>query len=122
MNKNLMKKTFNVAANVLLIVALAVMVIAVYLQNFYLAVGTIALSALCIVISVFAAEKMKISVILKDLNIYFFLVCIVVSVSVVIDNQLIFYVGLVLFILMILLYFIPMFVTEKEDKKNKKRK
>ena len=41
MNKNLLKKSCNVAANVLLIVALAVMVVAVYLQNYYLALATI---------------------------------------------------------------------------------
>ena len=122
MNKNLLKKSCNVAANVLLIVALAVMVVAVYLQNYYLALATITLSALCIVISVLGAEEMKLSKILKDLNIYFFIVCIVVCVSVIVNSQLVFYIGLVLFILMILLYFIPMFITEKEDKKKKKRK
>ena len=75
MNKNLLKKSCNVAANVLLIVALAVMVVAVYLQNYYLALATITLSVLCIVISVLGAEEMKLSKILKDLNIYFFIVC-----------------------------------------------
>jgi Ca2+/Na+ antiporter len=120
MNKNVLKSTFKAASNVLLILALGLMVVAVYLENFYLSIGGLVLSAASIVITVLSADELKAKSILKELNIYFFLVAIIVNLSVILNEKVLFYVGLVLFILMILLYFIPMFFEEKEEKQGKK--
>lgn len=122
MNKNVLKETFKVASNILLILSLGLMVVAVYLENFYLSLGGIVLSAVSIIITALSANELSLKGILKELNLYFFLVSVIVNLSVILNEKVLFYVGLVLFILMILLYFIPMFFEEKEDKKNKKRK
>ena len=122
MNKNVLKETFKVASNILLILSLGLMVVAVYLENFYLSLGGIVLSAVSIIITALSADELSLKGILKELNLYFFLVSVIVNLSVILNEKVLFYVGLVLFILMILLYFIPMFFEEKEDKKNKKKK
>ena len=122
MNKNVLKNTFKAASNVLLMIALGLMVVSVYLENFYLSFGGIVLSAVSIVITILSADELKAKSIFKELNLYFFLVAIVVNLSVILNEKVLFYVGLVLFILMILLYFIPMFFEEKEEKKIKKGK
>ena len=120
MKNESIKSSLKVASNILLFVALTLLVFTVWKENFYLAVATIALSVVSIAVSVFSYEKIDSKIFLKELNIYFFLVCIVISISKLISNQMLFYIGLVLFVLLIVLYFIPIFVEEKEDKKSKK--
>lgn len=113
--------TFKVASNALLFIGLILMVVTVWLENYYLSVGTIVVCAISLIITILGANKPKIIEALKDINLYFFVVCIVLSLSVTMANKILFYVGIVLFILVLFLYFIPMFVNEKEDnKKNKK--
>jgi len=120
MNKSVLKNSFKAASNVLLMISLALMVVAVYLENFYISVGGIVLSVASIAVTVLSANEFTFKSIFKELNMYFFVVAIVVNLSVMLNEKVLFYVGLVLFILMILLYFIPMFFEEKEDKKGKK--
>ena len=120
MNKSLLKNSFKAASNVLLMITLALMVVAVYLENFYISVGGITLSVVSIAVTVLSVDEFTFKSIFKELNMYFFVVSIVVNLSVMLSQKVLFYVGLVLFILMILLYFIPMFFEEKEDKKGKK--
>lgn len=126
MNKSVLKNSFKAASNILLMISLALMVVAVYLENFYLSVGGIALSVVSIIVTVLSADSFSLKSIFKELNMYFFIVAIIVNLSVLLNEKVLFYVGLVLFILMILLYFIPMFFEEKEDneqnKKNNKNK
>ena len=100
MNKNVLKNTFKAASNVLLMIALGLMVVSVYLENFYLSFGGIVLSAVSIVITILSADELKAKSIFKELNLYFFLVAIVVNLSVILNEKVLFYVGLVLFILM----------------------
>ena len=120
MNKSLLKNSFKAASNVLLMITLALMVVAVYLENFYISVGGITLSVVSIAVTVLSVDEFTFKSIFKELNMYFSVVAIVVNLSVMLSQKVLFYVGLVLFILMILLYFIPMFFEEKEDKKGKK--
>lgn len=120
MDKTALKKALKFAAGLLLFVSLGLMVLTVWLENFYLSIGSIVVSVVSLAVTILSAEKFDIKEIWKDLNIYFFLVSIVVCLSVTISSQILFYVGLVLFIFVILLYFIPLFVVENEDKKNKK--
>ena len=120
MDKTALKKALKFAAGLLLFVSLGLMVLTVWLENFYLSIGSIVVSVVSLAVTILSAEKFDIKEIWKDLNIYFFLVSIVVCLSVTISSQILFYVGLVLFIFVILLYFIPLFVVENEDKKTKK--
>lgn len=124
MNKSVLKSSLKVTSNILLFLSLALMVITVWLENFYVAVAAISVSGLGIIVSLFSNEGISLKIFTKDLNLYFFIVSIIISVSVIVANKTLFYVGLVLFLLMIFLYLIPLFVTEKEDKpsKNKKNK
>lgn len=121
MDKKAIKSTFKIASSILLFVGLALMVLTVWLENYYLSIGTIVVSVISIVITVLSVEKVTMKEIFKDINLYFYVVCIVLALSVTITNKMLFYVGLVLFILVIFLYFIPLFVEEKEDKKKGKK-
>lgn len=122
MNKSMLKSSLKIASNILLFLSLTLMVVTVWLENFYVAVAAITISGLGVLVSLFSNEKIDLKVFTKDLNLYFFIVSILVSVSVIIANQVLFYVGLVFFVLMIFLYLIPLFVTEKEDKPSKNKK
>lgn len=122
MNKSMLKSSLKIASNILLFLSLTLMVLTVWLENFYVAVAAISISGLGVLVSLFSNEKIGLKMFTKDLNFYFFIVGILVSVSVIIASQVLFYVGLVFFVLMIFLYLIPLFVTEKEDKPSKNKK
>ena len=121
MNKSVLKSSLKVASNILLFLSLALMVVTVWLENFYVAVAAIAISGVGVLVSLFSNEGINLKMFTKDLNLYFFIVSIIISVSVIVANQTLFYVGLVLFLLMIFLYLIPLFVTEKEEKQTTKK-
>lgn len=120
MNKKTIESTFKFASNLLLFIGLILMVLTVWLENYYLSIATIVVCVISMVITILGAEKPKIKEALKDINLYFYVVCIILSLSVTISSKILFYIGLVLFILVIFLYFIPMFVNEKEDSKKLK--
>lgn len=120
MDKKAIESTLKFASNLLLFISLILMVLTVWLENYYLSIGTIVVCVVSLIITVLSAEKPKIKEALKNINLYFYIVCIILSLSVTVANKVIFYVGLVLFILVIFLYFIPMFVNEKEDNKKEK--
>ena len=122
MNKSMLKSSLKIASNILLFLSLTLMVLTVWLENFYVAVAAISISGLGVLVSFFSNEKIGLKMFTKDLNLYFFIIGILVSVSVIIASQVLFYVGLVFFVLMIFLYLIPLFVTEKEDKPSKNKK
>ena len=119
MSKSMLKSSLKIASNILLFISLTLMVLTVWLQNFYLAVATISISIIGVLVSLFSNEGFNVKMFTKDLNLYFFIVSIIIGISEMINNKTLFYVGLVLFVLMIFLYLIPLFVTEKEDKKIK---
>jgi len=120
MSKSMLKSSLKIASNILLFISLTLMVLTVWLQNFYLAVATISISIIGVLVSLFSNEGFNVKMFTKDLNLYFFIVSIIIGISEMINNKTLFYVGLVLFVLMIFLYLIPLFVTEKEEKKTKK--
>ena len=138
MDKNTFKKSLAITSNVLLIVNLILMLLCAWQEYFYLSIFTISLSIIGIVITLLSASEYTPKTMFKELNTYFFVVSILVCLSVVLLNKVLFYVGVALFVLMILLYFIPLFINEKEDtnkdkpqnnsnnksgkKKNKKKK
>lgn len=122
MNKQTLKSSLKLTSNLILFLSLLLMVLTVWLENFYLGVAAISISVVGIIASVLSNEGIRI--LTKDLNLYFFVVAIIISVATITSNKILFYIGLVLFLLMVLLYLIPLFVTEKEDKpaKGKKKK
>ncbi len=121
MKDNTIKSGLKIASNILLFITLALMVITVWLENLYLGIATVSISVLSILVSIFSADELNVKHFWKDLNIYFFIVAIVIGLSMIIGNKILFYIGIVLFVLVILLFLIPMFVSEKEEnKKNKK--
>ena len=117
MDKKALRKSLQITSNVLLMVTLVLLLISVWQELFYLSICTISLSVVSFIITIFSAEEYTAKSIFKELNLYFFLVSIVVALSVLLDSKVLFYIGLVLFFLMILLYLIPLFVKEKEDNK-----
>lgn len=121
MDKKVLRASFKITSNVFLFVGLLCMVLTVWLEHYYLAIGTILTAVLGILVSLFSNEKANLKDFLKDLNVYFFIVVILVCLSLVLANKILFYVGMVLFILMIVLYLIPLFVTEKEETKKSKK-
>jgi hypothetical protein len=119
MNKNF-KNSFKVASNILLMICLILMVVTVWLDQFYLSIVLISLSLASIFVTLLSLDGFNLHSLTKELNTYFFIVTIIVALSVTLTNQIIFYVGLALFILMILLYIIPAFFEEKEDRRKRK--
>lgn len=94
------------------------MAITGWLKSTYLAISGIALSFIGIILTVIGTSKIK--NVFKELNVYFFSVVILIDFSVIFANNILFYIGLVLFLMMILLYFILLFVEEKKTKKMKR--
>ena len=115
MNKEALKSSFKITSNVLLFLSLILQVLSVGIEEyeFYFSVAAIATCVIGILVTLLRGEGIKI--LTKDLNLYCFVVVIVL-------NRTLFFIGVVLFILMILLYLIPLFVTEKEDKTSKGKK
>ena len=97
MEQNTFKKTLKLASNILLIANLVLMVFALRMEHYYLAVATIASSALSIVITALGHEKIEDAA--KNLNIYFFVVSVILALSVTIPSQILYYIGLILFMI-----------------------
>lgn len=119
MEQNTFKKSLKLASNILLIATLVLMVFALRMEHYYLAIATIAASAISIAITILANENIETAA--KDLNIYFFVVSTILALSVTLALQILYYIGLILFILMAILYLIPLFASEK-TLTNKKKK
>ena len=123
MDKKLIKLSLKMVSNVLLFISLGLMVLNVWLENeYYISVAAIAISVVGLLVTLFSHDGPFLKIFVKELNIYFFVVCLIVGFSVIFDAKVLFYIGMVLFILVIVLYLIPLFVTEKEDKKQKGKK
>jgi Ca2+/Na+ antiporter len=123
MDKKLIKPSLKMVSNVLLFISLGLMVLNVWLENeYYISVAAIAISVAGLLVTLFSHDGPFLKIFVKELNIYFFVVCLIVGFSVILDAKVLFYIGMVLFILVIVLYLIPLFVTEKEDKKQKGKK
>lgn len=123
MDKKLIKPSLKMVSNVLLFISLGLMVLNVWLENeYYISVAAIAISVVGLLVTLFSHDGPFLKIFVKELNIYFFVVCLIVGLSVILDAKVLFYIGMVLFILVIVLYLIPLFVTEKEDKKQKGKK
>jgi Ca2+/Na+ antiporter len=123
MDKKLIKPSLKMVSNVLLFISLGLMVLNVWLENeYYISVAAIAISVVGLLVTLFSHDGPFLKIFVKELNIYFFVVCLIVGFSVILDAKVLFYIGMVLFILVIVLYLIPLFVTEKEDKKQKGKK
>ena len=123
MDKKLIKPSLKMVSNVLLFISLGLMVLNVWLENeYYISVAAIAISVVGLLVTLFSHDGPFLIIFVKELNIYFFVVCLIVGFSVILDAKVLFYIGMVLFILVIVLYLIPLFVTEKEDKKQKGKK
>ena len=123
MDKSLIKASLKIVSNVLLFVSLALMVLNVWLEKeYYVSLAAIAISVVGLIVTLFSHDGPFLKVFAKELNLYFFVVCLVIGFSVMQSNKILFYIGMVLFILMIVLYLIPLFVEEKEEKKKKGKK
>lgn len=123
MDKKLIKPSLKMVSNVLLFISLGLMVLNVWLENeYYISVAAIAISVVGLLVTLFSHDGPFLKIFVKELNIYFFVVCLIVGFSVILDAKVLFYIGMVLFILVIVLYLIPLFVAEKEDKKLKGKK
>ena len=123
MDKKLIKPSLKMVSNVLLFISLGLMVLNVWLENeYYISVAAIAISVVGLLVTLFSHDGPFLKIFVKELNIYFFVGCLIVGFSVILDAKVLFYIGMVLFILVIVLYLIPLFVAEKEDKKLKGKK
>lgn len=123
MDKSLVKSSLKIVSNVLLFISLALMVLNVWLEKeYYISIIAITISIVGLLVTLFSHEGPFSKVFVKELNLYFFVVCIIIGISVMSAIKTLFYIGMVLFILMIVLYLIPLFVAEKEEKNNKKAK
>ncbi len=116
-----LKESCKFAINILLFVNFIVLILAVWLDLNILAIMAITLGALSIGVSMMAAEEFKFKIIVKDLNIYFFLVAIIIGISVIMVESWLLYIGLALFFLVLLFYAITILFDDKNAKETKKQ-
>ena len=102
MDKKLIKPSLKMVSNVLLFISLGLMVLNVWLENeYYISVAAIAISVVGLLVTLFSHDGPFLKIFVKELNIYFFVVCLIVGFSVILDAKVLFYIGMVLFILVI---------------------
>ncbi len=125
--KSSVQNMLSMISNITLIVVASLMVLGVWLQyeNYVnvIAYACITMSVIGIVVSVLETKK-PIEV-FKQLNIYAFLVVIVIAISIILSSRILLYIGLALFGLTLILFMVPIvgekLSKNKEDGKSKKK-
>ncbi len=118
------KNIFSIASNVMLAICAVMMVVTVWLQyesyTNILAIFCVTASACGILFTGIGSGSLRNFI--KQLNIYTFIVIILIAVSILISSQVLLYIGIGLFALTLILFFIPIVVeaTEKRKQQNKK--
>lgn len=115
-----MKKIFKTSSDVMIYVISIILILTVWLESKLLGVCVITMSLISIALSVLSNEKISFKDIITDINIYYFIVAIVLALSKVLMLENLFYIGLVLFVIVLVLYIIFMIIFKSKDDKNKK--
>ena len=94
MDKKLIKPSLKMVSNVLLFISLGLMVLNVWLENeYYISVAAIAISVVGLLVTLFSHDGPFLKIFVKELNIYFFVVCLIVGFSVILNAKVLFYIG-----------------------------
>ncbi len=119
MNKDF-KKTLQIANNILLYVVSILLLLSVWLELTIFHFATISMAVLSLIISVISKDEIKPKFIFSDMNLYYFLVTIIIAISKVINSNKLFYVGIGLFAIVLVLYIIFTFIINQDKKKDNK--
>lgn len=120
--KTELKKVFKITSDVLLYLTSILLVVTLWLENNIIASASICMSLIAIVLLIISIEKFDVKKIFSDINVYYFIVLIVLGISRIIGSDILFRVGLVLFVVLILVYFGIIFLKKGVKKGEKKSK
>lgn len=107
------KEVLSLASNVLLYVISLVLLLSLYLEINIIFVICIAMSFLAILIHFLSLDDIKVWY--KSINIFYFLILLVLSFGKLLYNDLIFNLGLALFVILILAYIFFSFIKKQKE-------
>lgn len=120
-----MKKEFKgilkITSDVLLYLTSILLVITLWLENNIIASASISMSVIALILLFASLEKFNLKL-FADVNLYYFIILIVLGISRIVGSDILFRIGLVLFVLLILVYFCLIFFKKGMMKNGKKNK
>ena len=93
------------------------LLLSVWLELTIFHYATISMAVLSLVISVICKDEIKPKFIFSDMNLYYFIVTIIIAISKIINSNKLFYVGIGLFAIVLVLYIIFTFIVNHNNLK-----
>lgn len=112
------KEILKLSSNAILYVASIILVASLWIENNILGTTVIALSVISIVLFAISCETKK--DVFKEINVYYFVILILLGISRILDSQTLFNIAIALFVILLLVYIFFTFIkkdTKEEDTK-----
>ena len=107
------KQILKLSSNAMLYVASIILVASLWIENNILGTTVVAMSVIAIVLFALSSEAIK--DIFKEINVYYFVVLILLGISRILDSQTLFNVAIAIFVILLLVYIFFTFI--KKDNK-----
>lgn len=117
--KNNFRSNLKTSSEVLVYIVAVLTVLSVWINNIILAIAVITISLLAIVLDAISFDKGNLINVFKDINTYFFFDFVLIAVSRLIDNDILFYVCIAIFVIILVLYILFNFIINSKDNKRK---
>lgn len=108
------KQILKLSSNAMLYVASIILVASLWIENNILGTTVVAMSVIAIVLFALSSEAIK--DIFKEINVYYFVVLILLGISRILDSQTLFNVAIAIFVILLLVYIFFTFI--KKDNKD----
>lgn len=108
------KQILKLSSNAMLYVASIILVASLWIENNILGTTVVAMSVIAIVLFALSSEEIK--DMFKEINVYYFVVLILLGISRILDSQTLFNVALAIFVILLLVYIFFTFI--KKDNKD----
>lgn len=112
------KEILKLSSNAMLYVASIILVASLWIENNILGTTVIALSVISIALFAISCETKK--DVFKEINVYYFVILILLGISRILDSQTLFNIAIALFVILLLVYIFFTFIkkdTKEEDTK-----
>lgn len=112
------KEILKLSSNAILYVASIILVASLWIENNILGTTVITLSVISIVLFAISCETKK--DVFKEINVYYFVILILLGISRILDSQTLFNIAIALFVILLLVYIFFTFIkkdTKEEDTK-----
>lgn len=112
------KQILKLSSNAMLYVASIILVASLWIENNILGTTVVAMSVIAIVLFALSSEAIK--DIFKEINVYYFVVLILLGISRILDSQTLFNVAIAIFVILLLVYIFFTFIKKdhKDEVKN----